>query len=196
MERGDYAPVATIGQKQKFLTWFIQRYDFKDRDAALFCRFLCNVESVLARTRFSDHPTGVRRLATIATSDVDFPSFKYYRKGKTATTDLDEAIHDIYANPDETIGVTLLFPERAFCEQFLTVYEEDQTKPLVHIDVIQRMQAEDVADQMTLRYTRFLLVTDVDAALDARDKRAFDKAVKALQEFDNEHHLLGGVLHA
>lgn len=175
----------SIFEKRNFLKWFIGSHQFKDRDAAVFLRFLITRGDVLSRVHFSDHPVGFLRCAVIATSDMAFAPFEYHRKGKSGRiVNLAEAIQDIMTHTEDRLGVTLLFKDQATCPQFLAINEEDRSMPYPHIEIIQQLEAEDLADQLTLTYTRRLLMDAIDAALDTGNKEEFERASVALSEFD------------
>lgn len=142
-------------------------------------------ENVLQRVHFVDNFRHFSRVIVVSTTCVHVAPFRYYRRNKPVTTDVEQAFMDLYQHPDEDIYVGLFFKDRSSCPEFASVLEEpSKTDMDPAMRELLSLQAEWVIDQSLRAQRRRELMQAVDEALDSGDRMAFITASERLIAFD------------
>jgi len=175
----------TIAEKRHFLRWFLANYQLQSREAEMLVRYIMTRENVLRRVHFVENFRQLPRVIVVSTACVQVAPFRYYRRNKPISTDVEQAFLDLYQHPDDDVYIGLYFKDRNGSSAYSAVLEESissELEPAVREMI--SMQAEWVLDQLTYAYERAKLMEAVDVALDARDREAFLRASQQLIEFD------------
>lgn len=176
----------TVAEKRHFLRWFLANYQLQSREAEMLMRYIMTRENVLRRVHFVENFRHLPRVIVVSSTCVQVAPFRYYRRNKPVSTDVEQAFLDLYQHPDDDVYVGLYFKDRASSSAYTAVLEEttsSELEPAVREMVT--MQAEWLIEQLTHSYERARLMKDVDEALDSRDRKAFVAASRKLIEFDN-----------
>jgi uncharacterized protein YpiB (UPF0302 family) len=177
--------IVSVAEKKHFLRWFLANYDLQSREAEMLLRYMMTRENVLQRVHFVDNFRHFSRVIVISTTCVHVAPFRFYRRNKPVTTDVEQAFIDLYQHPDEDIYVGLFFKERSTCPEFAAVLEEPaRTEMDPAVRELLSLQAEWVIDQALRAHCRKQLMKAVDEALDSGDRTAFIIASKKLIQFD------------
>ncbi|MDP9728147.1 YpiB family protein [Alicyclobacillus tolerans] len=180
------ATTVTIAEKKHFLRWFLANYQLQSREAEMLVRYMMTRENVLRRVHFVDNFRHLPRVMVISTTCVQVAPFRYYRRNKPVSTDVEQAFLDLYQHPDEDVYVGFFFKERATSAEYAAVLEETASHELEPaVKELISLQAEWIIDVSLRNYQRELLMQAVDRALDGGDKQAFIEASRALIEFDH-----------
>ncbi|MBF8377458.1 YpiB family protein [Alicyclobacillus mali] len=180
----------SVAEKKHFLRWFLANYRLQSREAEMLLRYMMSRENILERVHFVDNFRQFSRVIVVSTTCVHVAPFRYYRRNKPVTTDVEQAFMDLYQHPDEDIYVGLFFKDRSTCPEFASVLEEPARPDLdPAIREMLSVQADLVIEQALRAYRRDQLMRAVDAALDAGDKRAFLAASERLIQFDRGESL-------
>ncbi|SIS96595.1 YpiB family protein [Alicyclobacillus vulcanalis] len=180
----------SVAEKKHFLRWFLANYRLQSREAEMLLRYMMSRENILERVHFVDHFRQFSRVIVVSTTCVHVAPFRYYRRNKPVTTDVEQAFMDLYQHPDEDIYVGLFFKDRSTCPEFASVLEEPARPDLdPAVREMLSVQADLVIEQALRAYRREQLMRAVDAALDAGDKRAFLAASERLIQFDRGDYL-------
>jgi uncharacterized protein YpiB (UPF0302 family) len=182
---GSTVPVA---EKKHFLRWFLANYQLQSREAEMLLRYIMTRENVLRRLHFVENFRQLPRVIVVSTTCVPVAPFRYYRRNKPVSTDVEQAFLDLYQHPDEDIYVGLFFKDRATCPAYASVLEE--TTPTELEPAVKEMialQADWVIEQALRQYQRTKLMEAVDAALDRGDRAAFLEASQRLIDFDSSY---------
>jgi len=175
----------TIAEKKHFLRWFLGNYQLQSREAEMLMRYMMTRENVLRRVHFVENFRQLPRVIVMATKCVPVAPFRYYRRNKPVSTDVEQAFLDLYQHPDEEIYVGLFFRDRSTCEAYGTVLEE---LPVREMEPALRemisLQADLVIEKAVQGYNRNRLMEEVDRCLDRGDREGFYKASRRLLEFD------------
>lgn len=175
----------TIAEKKHFLRWFLANYQLQSREAEMLVRYMMTRENVLRRVHFVDNFRHLPRVIVVSTTCVQVAPFRYYRRNKPVSTDVEQAFLDLYQHPDEEIYVGLFFKERATSAAYAAVLEETTTAELEPaVKELITLQAEWIIDQSLRNFQRLQLMEAVDEALDKGDRQAFIEACKQLIAFD------------
>lgn len=175
----------TIAEKRHFLRWFLTNYQLQSREAEMLMRYVMTRENVLRRVHFVESFRQLPRVIVVSTTCVQVAPFRYYRKNKPVSTDVEQAFLDLYQHPDDEVYIGLYFKDRNTSAEYSSVLEEVTTSELEPaVREMISMQAEWLIDQLTQSYERSRLMKAVDVALDARNKEAFLIASRRLIEFD------------
>lgn len=175
-----------VAEKRHFLRWFLANYQLQSREAEMLMRYIMTRENVLRRVHFVENFRHLPRVIVVSSNCVQVAPFRYYRRNKPVSTDVEQAFLDLYQHPDDDVYIGLYFKDRASSSAYTAVLEEttsSELEPAVREMV--SMQAEWLIDLLTHSYERSRLMKDVDDALDSRDERAFFAASRRLIEFDN-----------
>lgn len=176
----------TTAEKKHFLRWFLANYQLQSREAEMLMRYMMTRENVLRRVHFVENFRQLPRVVVVATTCVPVAPFRYYRRNKPVSTDVEQAFLDLYQHPDEDIYVGLFFKDRATSSAYASVLEETSTSDLEPaVREMIALQAELVIDQSIRSYQRQRLMDAVDEALDQADRGAFYEATRRLLEFDD-----------
>ncbi|KRW91474.1 YpiB family protein [Alicyclobacillus hesperidum] len=177
--------IVTVAEKKHFLRWFLANYDLQSREAEMLLRYMMTRENVLQRVHFVDNFRHFSRVIVVSTTCVHVAPFRYYRRNKPVTTDVEQAFMDLYQHPDEDIYVGLFFKDRSSCPEFASVLEEPvRTDMDPAMREMLSLQAEWVIDQALRAHRREELMRAVDDALDSGDRAAFLIASQRLIAFD------------
>ncbi len=175
----------TVAEKKHFLRWFLANYQLQSREAEMLIRYMMTRENVLRRVHFVENFRQLSRVIVVSTSCVSVAPFRYYRRNKPVSTDVEQAFLDLYQHPDEDVYVGLFFKDRANCNAYASVVEElgsSELEPAMKEMVA--LQADWIIEQSLRTYQRLKLMELVNAALDAGDREAFYEASRQLIEFD------------
>ncbi|WDL97213.1 YpiB family protein [Alicyclobacillus sp. ALC3] len=175
----------TVAEKKHFLRWFLANYQLQSREAEMLIRYMMTRENVLRRVHFVENFRQLSRVIVVSTSCVSVAPFRYYRRNKPVSTDVEQAFLDLYQHPDEEVYVGLFFKDRANCNPYASVIEElgsSELEPAMKEMVA--LQADWIIEQSLRTYQRLKLMELVNAALDAGDREAFYHASRQLIEFD------------
>ncbi len=175
----------TIAEKKHFLRWFLSNYQLQSREAEMLMRYMMTRETVLRRVHFVENFRQLPRVIVMSSSCVPVAPFRYYRKNKPVSTDVEQAFLDLYQHPDEDIYVGLFFKDRATCSAYSAVLEElpvHEMEPAIR-ELIS-LQADLVIEQAVREYRRAALMEEVNNSLDEGDRQAFYEASRRLIEFD------------
>lgn len=175
----------TVAEKKHFLRWFLANYQLESREAEMLIRYMMTRENVLRRVHFVENFRQLSRVIVVSTSCVSVAPFRYYRRNKPVSTDVEQAFLDLYQHPDEEVYVGLFFKDRANCNAYASVVEElgsSELEPAMKEMVA--LQADWIIEQALRTYQRLKLMELVNAALDAGDRQAFYEASRQLIEFD------------
>ncbi|MCL6592608.1 MAG: YpiB family protein [Alicyclobacillus sp.] len=175
----------TVAEKKHFLRWFLSNYQLQSREAEMLMRYMMTRESVLRRVHFVENFRQLPRVIVVSTTCVQAAPFRYYRRNKPVSTDVEQAFLDLYQHPDEDVYVNLYFKDRASSPAYNAVLEEvapTELEPAVKELIA--MQAEWIIEQTLRQYQRDTLMKAVDEALDRGDRAAFLEASRKLIEFD------------
>jgi uncharacterized protein YpiB (UPF0302 family) len=185
--RGETAMSSTVttAEKKHFLRWFLSNYQLQSREAEMLMRYMMTRENVLRRVHFVENFRQLPRVVVVSTTCVPVAPFRYYRRNKPVSTDVEQAFLDLYQHPDEDIYVGMFFKDRATSSAYASVLEETSSAELEPaVREMISLQAELVIDQCIRNYHRQKLMDAVNQALDASDRNAFYEATKRLLEFD------------
>lgn len=175
----------TTAEKKHFLRWFLANFQLQSREAEMLLRYMMTRENVLRRVHFVESFRQLPRVVVVATTCVTVAPFRYYRRNKPVSTDVEQAFLDLYQHPDEDIYVGLFFKDRATSSSYASVLEETSTAELEPaVREMISLQAELVIDQSVRAYQRELLMEAVNEALDMGDEKGFYEATRRLLEFD------------
>ncbi|MBX5437075.1 MAG: YpiB family protein [Alicyclobacillaceae bacterium] len=175
----------TIAEKKQFLRWFLANYQLQSREAEMLIRYMMTRENVLRRVHFVENFHHLPRVVVVSTTCVPVAPFRYYRRNKPVSTDVEQAFLDLYQHPDEDIYVGLYFKDRATSPAYASVLEETTSMELEPaVQEMISLQAEWVIDQAVRSFQRRRLMDEVDRALDMRDRALFFEASRRLSEFD------------
>lgn len=175
----------TIAEKRHFLRWFLANYQLQSREAEMLMRYIMTRENVLRRVHFVENFRQLPRVIVVSSNCVQVAPFRYYRRNKPVSTDVEQAFLDLYQHPDDDVYIGLYFKDRGTSTAYSAVLEEvtsSELEPAVREMI--SMQAEWLIDELTHSYERSRLMAEVDAALDRHDREAFIAASKMLIEFD------------
>jgi len=177
----------TIAEKKHFLRWFLANYQMQSREAEMLVRYMMTRESVLRRVHFVESFRQLPRVIVVSTSCVQVAPFRYYRRNKPVSTDVEQAFLDLYQHPDEDVYVGLYFKDRATSAAYASVLEEitsSELEPAVKEMI--SLQAEWIIDQSLRNYERSKLMDEVNSALDDGDRAKFYEACQRLIAFDGQ----------
>lgn len=175
----------TIAEKKHFLRWFLANYQLQSREAEMLIRYMMTRENVLRRVHFVENFRQLSRVIVVSTTCVSVAPFRYYRRNKPVSTDVEQAFLDLYQHPDEDVYVGLFFKDRAGCTAYASVVEELASAELEPaIKEMVALQADWIIEQSLRSYQRVKLMELVNAALDQGDRKAFYDASQQLIEFD------------
>lgn len=175
----------TVAEKKHFLRWFLANYQLESREAEMLIRYMMTRENVLRRVHFVENFRQLSRVIVVSTSCVSVAPFRYYRRNKPVSTDVEQAFLDLYQHPDEEVYVGLFFKDRANCNAYSSVVEElgsSELEPAMKEMVA--LQADWIIEQALRTYQRLKLMELVNAALDAGDRQGFYEASRQLIDFD------------
>jgi uncharacterized protein YpiB (UPF0302 family) len=176
----------TTAEKKHFLRWFLSNYQLQSREAEMLIRYMMTRESVLRRVHFVESFRQLPRVVVVATTCVPVAPFRYYRRNKPVSTDVEQAFLDLYQHPEEDIYVGLFFKDRASCPAYASVLEETSSSELEPaVKEMISLQADWIIEQALRSYQRLKLMEAVDEALDAGNREAFLEASRKLIEFDS-----------
>jgi uncharacterized protein YpiB (UPF0302 family) len=175
----------TVAEKKHFLRWFLTNYQLQSREAEMLIRYMMTRENVLRRVHFVENFRQLSRVIVVSTTCVSVAPFRYYRRNKPVSNDVEQAFLDLYQHPDEDVYVGLFFKDRASCNAYAAVVEEVAPAELEPaIKEMVALQADWVIEQSLRSYQRLKLMELVNAALDNGDREAFYRASRQLIEFD------------
>lgn len=175
----------TVAEKKHFLRWFLANYQLQSREAEMLIRYMMTRENVLRRVHFVENFRQLSRVIVVSTTCVSVAPFRYYRRNKPVSTDVEQAFLDLYQHPDEEVYVGIFFKDRANCNAYASVIEElGSTELEPAMKEIVGLQADWVIEQSLRSYQRLRLMDLVNAALDAGDRQAFYEASRRLIDFD------------
>jgi uncharacterized protein YpiB (UPF0302 family) len=175
----------TVAEKKHFLRWFLANYQLQSREAEMLLRYMMTRENVLRRVHFVENFRHLPRVIVVSTTCVQVAPFRYYRRNKPVSTDVEQAFLDLYQHPDDDVYVGLFFKDRSTSAAYASVLEETATSELEPaVRELIAMQAEWVIDQAIRNYQRSKLMEEVNEALDNGDRNAFYEASRKLIEFD------------
>ena len=152
----------------------------------MLMRYMMTRESVLRRVHFVENFRQLPRVIVVSTVCVQVAPFRYYRRNKPVSTDVEQAFLDLYQHPDEDVYVGLYFKDRATSAPYASVLEEitsNELEPAVKEMIT--LQAEWIIDQAVRGFQRAKLMEEVDRALDEGNRRQFLDASRRLIEFDS-----------
>ncbi len=175
----------TVAEKKHFLRWFLTTYQLQSREAEMLMRYLMTRENLLRRVHFVENFRQLSRVIVVSTTCVQAAPFRYYRRNKPVSTDVEQAFLDMYQHPDEDIYVGLFFRDRATSAAYAAVLEEGistEMEPAVQEYI--SIQADWMIEQLQRTFERNKLMREVDEALDRQDREAFLEASRRLIEFD------------
>lgn len=175
----------TVAEKKHFLRWFLTNYQLQSREAEMLMRYIMTRENVLRRVHFVENFRQLPRVIVVSTACVQVAPFRYYRRNKPVSTDVEQAFLDLYQHPDEDVYIGLFFKDRATSAAYTGVLEEMATSELEPaVRELISMQAEWIIDQSLRECERRELMEAVNEALDQGDRLAFYEACQRLIEFD------------
>lgn len=176
----------TIAEKKHFLRWFLANYQLQSREAEMLVRYMMTRENVLRRVHFVDNFRHLPRVIVVSTMCVQVAPFRYYRRNKPVSTDVEQAFLDLYQHSDDDIYVGLFFKDRATSAAYASVLEETASAELEPaVKEMISLQAEWIIDQSLRNYLRLQLMEEVNVALDNGNRLAFLEASRRLIEFDS-----------
>ncbi len=175
----------TVAEKKHFLRWFLANYQLQSREAEMLIRYMMTRENVLRRVHFVDNFRHLPRVIVVSTICVQVAPFRYYRRNKPVSTDVEQAFIDLYQHPDEEIYVGLFFRDRATSAAYASVLEETMAAELEPaVKELISLQAEWAIDQSLRNFQRLMLMEAVNMALDEGNRQAFIEASRQLINFD------------
>ncbi|QQE76792.1 YpiB family protein [Alicyclobacillus sp. SO9] len=175
----------TIAEKKHFLRWFLANYQLQSREAEMLMRYMMTRENVLRRVHFVENFRQLSRVIVIATKCVPVAPFRYYRRNKPVSTDVEQAFLDLYQHPDEEIYVGLFFKDRGTSEAYGAVLEEIPTREMEPaLREMISLQAELAIEKAVHDYQRSQLMQQVNNALDVGNYELFLEASQRLIDFD------------
>lgn len=168
--------------KKNFLHWFIENYLAGNEDVKQILIQIAETDSLLGKVHIISDGSYLRPLLVISTEDTGMPPFllKTFDTTVTETGLIKDRLRLLGESP---IYLTFYFPDRATCEPFQAVAEENpfsldsaSARQLL-IDFELSLWTETFKQEME----RSELMAQIDQALDEKNKRKFQSLVKKLK---------------
>ncbi|GLO66216.1 ReoY family proteolytic degradation factor [Oceanobacillus kimchii] len=164
--------MVTVGEKKKFIQWFLNNYRLKKRESVWILNYICNHENLLEKFNFVlDDIKFCPRGVEMSTNCTDGAPFKFYKENVTSR-DAERAFHDIRLNRDEEMYIQINFSDSKISQNYLGVVVDNPhaTESLTISD-----ETENFLDFMLLQMKRDNLMKEIDRALEKQDQDAFNK---------------------
>ncbi len=165
--------------KKNFLHWFTETYSFQDNTPKDFLMNLAGNEKLLSRIHIVMDGSFLRPLLVISTVETGMPPILLKTLDDHDLTDV-TAIQRLLVSSDEPLFLTLYFSERTTSEPFQAVVEETpEPQDLSYTDhVLFQFELALLNSGIRRAIAKKLLLAKIDAALDERDRRKFERLAK------------------
>lgn len=172
----------SVNEKKEFIRWFLNNYQLKRRECVWILNYLMSHDELMKKVHFVEHAQYCPKGIVMSTHCVDDVPFRFYKEN-VMTTDAEKSFHDIRLNRDQDIYIQLNFKSSFSNARYVAVLEENEYLPK-HLQVNEkdRILAERFLKNSVITYQREKLLKEIDIALDNRDKEAFERLSKQLNE--------------
>ncbi len=169
--------------KKNFLFWFVENHQLQSDGARQILLQLAESESLLSQLHVVLDGSYLRPLLVVSTAGTGIPPF-LLKTFDSTVTDCSIILTRLSLLEESPIYLTLYFPDRASCEPHQAVVEEDPISldstraQQILIDFELSLWSASFKREME----RVEIMSQIDQALDARDKRKFQRLVKKLNK--------------
>jgi uncharacterized protein YpiB (UPF0302 family) len=167
--------------KKNFLFWFVENYQLQPVGSRQILLQLAEKEPLLSQVHIVLDGSYLRPLLVVSTEGAGMPPF-LLKTFDSTVTDCSIILSRLTLLEESPIYLTLYFPDRATCEPHQAVVEEDP----ISLDST-RAQQILIDFELSLWSATFKremeraeLMSQIDQALDERNKRKFQRLVKKL----------------
>lgn len=169
--------------KKNFLHWFAENYSFESEGSKQILLYLTESDELLSRTHLVLDGSYLRPLLVLSTSGTGMPPF-IFKTFNSTVTEPEMFINRFQLLKGSPLYLTLYFPDRATSESYQAVVEESPVVlestlgQQILIDFELSLWSEAFKHQME----RAEIMTQINQALDERNKRKFIRLVKRLKK--------------
>lgn len=178
-------PIIQPHEKKAFIYWFLNQYELKIQESHWILTYLANNTKILQNVHFVRNAKICPRSIIISSNCSEGVAFRFYRK-HIATSDPEKAFHDIRLNRDDPLYVELRYDQWEKCPNYAFILEEN---PYISYDdeitFEDRRMASLILDYSLLRLKMDMLLTEIDQALDNKDRDKFLILTKQLKEIES-----------
>lgn len=167
--------------KKNFLFWFVENYQLQSAGSKQILLQLAENEALLSQVHIVLDGSYLRPLLVISTEGSGMPPFLLKTFDSTVTDSM-MILSRLQLLEESPIYLTLYFPDRANCEPHQAVLEEDP----ISLDsnraqqILIDFELSLWNETFKLEMERAELMSQIDQALDEKNKRKFLRLVKKL----------------
>lgn len=173
-------------EKKIFIKWFLKNYQLKRREGVWILNYLLTDDRLLENVHFVEEAHYCPRAIVMSSVDSQGIPFRYY-KGNIMTNDAEKSFHDLRMNGQDQVFIQINFPNIPPHMNYIAVLEQNPHIPhnalLTEHD---RMVTERMLDDSLSQYQQQKIYDEIDAALDAGDKKLFLQLSVKLQQMQQQ----------
>ena len=169
--------------KKNFLYWFIENYSFETEGAKQILLHLTESEELLSRTHLVLDGSYLRPLLVLSTTGTGMPSF-ILKTFNSTVTDPEMFLNRFQLLKGSPLYLTLYFPDRATSDSYQAVIEESPVvlEATLGQQILMDFELSLWSEAFKHEMERAELMTQINQALDEKNKRKFSRLVKRLNK--------------
>lgn len=169
--------------KKNFIHWFIENYSFESEGSKQILLYLTESEELLSRTHLILDGSYLRPLLVLSTLGTGMPSF-ILKTFNSTVTDPEMFLNRFQLLKGSPLYLTLYFPDRATSESYQAVIEESPVflETTLGQQILMDFELSLWSESFKHEMERAELMTQINQALDEKNKRKFSRLVKRLNK--------------
>lgn len=169
-----------LEDKKEFIKWLLNNKQMKTEESVWILNYLLYDEEALDIVEFVDSAHPDARWITMSTTDSNKEAFTFQRDG-ICDSDAEHALHSFDSICDEKIYITIEFPRKYDCPEYIFAVEVCDFKNRMEDDEISE-EVNGMIDKVIALANKEYLMEQIDKALDEGDEELFMQLSEMLNE--------------
>ncbi|MGY3777591.1 ReoY family proteolytic degradation factor [Isobaculum melis] len=174
----------SLEDKKMFLSWFLENYQLKRREAMWILTYLLNHDTMMKKVHFVEHAEKTPRGMMLSTVETEIDPFLFYKEGLVLSNP-EQAFHEVRSNWKDELYLELVFDNQLMTPEYIAVLEDnpfyrwnDQVDEQLSIEV------DQLLEKVSLVNRKKQILQEIDVALEKNNKQLFRSLVKELNELE------------
>lgn len=176
----------SLEDKKIFLSWFLENYQLKRREAMWILTYLLNHDTMMKKVHFVEHAEKTPRGMMLSTVDTEIDPFLFYKEG-LVLSDPEQAFHEVRSNWKDDLYLELMFDNQLMTPEYVAVLEDNPFfKWNDQVDEQMTKEVDQLLEHVNLVNRKKQILQEIDLALEGNDKQIFRSLVKELNELEQQ----------
>lgn len=171
----------TVWAKKSFVLWFIDNYPVLNENTVNILKELAQTEELLSKLKIVINGAYLRPLLIVSTEGIGMPPI-LYKTNDHSYKDPRQILEHLYLERDNSIYLTIYFPERSYSEPYLSIIEDSiALKPEREDQLLIDFELSLWFDGFKREQERTEILKQIDRSLAEGKKDQFRRLVKKMK---------------